>query len=152
MIQRIEREAGTPRLLAALAERVPLTDLQSLLLEVYRSRAAGIAASSLLERYSKNRFVAPSGLDPLSMLEFDRLVFRLLPVGFEAPELSPVCPLGTVAAVANLDQNCVWQGRGRVWATDESELVCGCESSEPIVCKTALWDRPRKGSRPASVH
>lgn len=106
MIQRIEREAGTP-LLAALAERVPLTDLQSLLLEVYRSRAAGIAASSLLERYSKNRFVAPSGLDPLSMLEFDRLVFKLLPVGFEALELSPVCPLGTVAAIANLDQNSV---------------------------------------------
>lgn len=107
MIHRIEREAGTPRLRAALVERVPLTDLQSLLLEVYSSRVTGIAASSLLERYSQNRFVAPSGLDPLSMLEFDRLVFRLLPEGFGAVELSPVCPLGTVAAVAKLDQNSV---------------------------------------------
>lgn len=103
MLERIERESRSPGLLATLAKRLPLTDLQSLLLEVYRQRSAQVTPSSLLERYSKNRFVAPSDLHPLVALELDRLAFGLLPEGFTAIELSPVCPLGAVSAVAEVD-------------------------------------------------
>ena len=39
IIARILREAGVPELLEVLAERLSPTDLQSLLLEVYRRRA-----------------------------------------------------------------------------------------------------------------
>jgi hypothetical protein len=39
IIARIEREIGIPGLVAALAERLTPTDLQSVLLEVYRQRA-----------------------------------------------------------------------------------------------------------------
>ncbi len=107
MIERIEREAGLTNLLTALGERLSLTDLQSLLLEVYRSHAATLPASSLLDRYLSNRFVKPSDLDPLTLVKFDQMALSLLPDGFIAVELSPVCPLGTVTAITGLDQSSV---------------------------------------------
>ncbi len=48
LINRILRTTNTPNLLAVLAEQLTPTDLQSLLLEVYRLRAAGVAPAALL--------------------------------------------------------------------------------------------------------
>jgi hypothetical protein len=39
------------------------------------------------------------------LTDFDRLVWSLLPDHYTALELSPVCPLGTNAAIATVDQN-----------------------------------------------
>lgn len=105
IVERIQREAGVPDLLDVLAERLDPTDLQSLLLEVYRRRAARVAPAHLLERYERDRFARPSDLAPSALTEFDRLAWSLLPEGYTAVELSPVCPLGTNAAVATVDQN-----------------------------------------------
>ena len=105
IIERIQREAGVPELIDVLAERLNPTDLQSLLLEVYRRRAVGVKPNQLLERYERDRFVRPSDLTPQVLTDFDRLVWSLLPDHYTAIELSPVCPLGTNAAVATVDQN-----------------------------------------------
>jgi hypothetical protein len=105
IVERIQREAGIPDLIEALVARLDPTDLQSLLLEVYRRRAAEVTPSGLLTRYEQDKFVRPSGLDPAAGTAFDRLVWSLLPEGYTAVELSPVCPLGTNAAVATVDQN-----------------------------------------------
>ncbi len=105
IIERIQREAGVPELIDVLVERLNPTDLQSLLLEVYRRRAVGVKPSQLLERYERDRFVRPSDLTPRVATDFDRLVWSLLPGHYSAVELSPVCPLGTNAAVATVDQN-----------------------------------------------
>ncbi len=105
IIERIQREAGVPELIDVLVERLNPTDLQSLLLEVYRRRAVGVKPSQLLERYERDRFVRPSDLNPRVTTDFDRLVWSLLPGHYRAVELSPVCPLGTNAAVATVDQN-----------------------------------------------
>jgi len=105
IIERIQREAGVPELIDVLVERLNPTDLQSLLLEVYRRRAVGVKPSQLLERYERDRFVRPSDLTPRVTTDFDRLVWSLLPDHYRAVELSPVCPLGTNAAVATVDQN-----------------------------------------------
>lgn len=105
MLERIQREAGIPELIDALVERLAPTDLQSLLLEVYRRRAVGVHPSQLLERYEQDRFVRPSDLAPCVLADIDRLVWSLLPDHYTAVELSPVCPLGTNATVAPVDQN-----------------------------------------------
>jgi hypothetical protein len=105
ILERIQREAGVPELIDVLVERLNPTDLQSLLLEVYRRRAIKVKPSQLLERYERDRFVRPSDLAPQVAADFDRLVWSLLPDHYTAVELSPICPLGTNAAVATVDQN-----------------------------------------------
>ncbi len=105
IVERIQREAGVPDLVEILAERLSPTDLQSLLLEVYRRRAAKVTPHILAKRYADDRFVRPSQIDPARLSDCDRLAWTLLPNGFSAIELAPLCPLGTNAAVATVDQN-----------------------------------------------
>src|SRR5207302_2958328 len=105
ILERIQREAGIPELIDVLVERLALTDLQSLLLEVYRRRAAGVQPGQLLERYERDRFVRPSDLAPSVLADFESLVWSLLPDHYIAVELSPLCPLGTNTTVATVDQN-----------------------------------------------
>ncbi|MBC1222018.1 hypothetical protein GNF10_07830 [Nostoc sp. UCD121] len=105
IIERILAAANTPDLLDILTNRLSLSDLQSLLLEVYRQRAASLTPSDILKQYENNRFVVPSQVNPEQQLEFDRLAYSVLPPGFEALELSPVSPLGTNSAVATVNQN-----------------------------------------------
>ncbi|MBV9228377.1 MAG: hypothetical protein JOZ18_03615 [Chloroflexi bacterium] len=105
MLERLLREAGVPELLDVLVERLGPTDLQSLLLEVYRRRASKITPSQLLERYERDRFVRPSHAAQEALTDLDRFIWSLLPDAYTAIELSPVCPLGTNAAIATVDQN-----------------------------------------------
>lgn len=107
IIGRILTQAGAPDLMDVLVDRLSLSDLQSLLLEVYRRRAGRLAPSHLLRQYERDRFVKPAAVSPQQLLEFDLLAYALLPAGFEPLELSPVCPLGTNSAVATVDQNWV---------------------------------------------
>ena len=105
IIERILRETGVPDLFDVLAERLNPTDLQSLLLAVYRRRAEAITPSQLLERYEQDRFVRPSAIAPQTLVDFDQLVWSTLPDAYTALDLSPVCPLGTNAAIATVSQN-----------------------------------------------
>lgn len=105
IIQRIEREVGISNLVEILAERLSPTDLQSLLLEVYRQRAERQKPSAVLADYERNRFVRPSSVSPLCLLKWEQAAFSQLPSEFRSLALSPVCPLGTNSAVALVDQN-----------------------------------------------
>lgn len=101
---RIERKAGVPGLTTLLAERLTPTDLQSLLLEVYRERARQLPPAAVLAAYASGRFVQPARIEPPRLLAWDQVAFAHLPPAFEALVLSPVCPLGTVSTVAPVDQ------------------------------------------------
>jgi hypothetical protein len=105
LLDRILRESGVADLLGILGERLAPTDLQSLLLEVYRRRAAHQTPAGLLEQYERNRFARPSAADPCDLVRLDGLAFLLASPPFEPIELSPVCPLGTNSVVAPVDQN-----------------------------------------------
>jgi hypothetical protein len=105
LIERIIRESGVPDLLEVLAERLEPTDLQSILLEVYRRRAHNVTPARLLEQYETNRFVAPSLVDPRRLVEIERRAWEMLPAGYAPIDLAPVCPLGTTAAVATVHQH-----------------------------------------------
>ena len=105
IIERIERKAGIPGLVSILAEQLSPTDLQSLLLEVYRLRSSRLQPASVLSDYESNRFVRPAAVSPTSLLRWEQIAFSHLPQEFQPIALSPVCPLGTNAVVAGVDQN-----------------------------------------------
>lgn len=91
----------------ALIKEMPLTDLQSLLIEIYNQRIKDITAKELLQQYKKNRFVQLSKLNPKEILDFDMLAYQLLPKDFQDLELSPVCPLGSMSVVTPNSQKTV---------------------------------------------
>lgn len=106
LLHRIEREAGVPGLVEVLAHRLTATDLQSLLLAVYRRRAGRITPAQVIAQHGRNRSVLASPLDPALLVAFDQMAFTVLAsLGYTGVELSPVSPLGTVCAVAGIDQN-----------------------------------------------
>ena len=105
ILKRILEQVQAPDLLDVLADRLSPSDLQSLQLEVYRRRAGRLSPGDVLRQYERNRFVRPAQVSSQALLEFDRLAFSLLPADYQVVELSPVCPLGTSAAVATVDQN-----------------------------------------------
>lgn len=88
IIERILRTARVPDLLEVLTGRLSQSDLQSLLLEVYRRRAGTLTPRHLLQQYEGNRFVQPAGVDPRQLLEFDRLAYSFCP----PPLKSSSCP------------------------------------------------------------
>ena len=92
IIERIEREAGLPGLASILAGKLTPTDLQSLLLEVYRLRSRKQKSSDVLARYESDRFVWPSTVSPVRLIEWEQTAFSRLPPEFQPLELSPVCP------------------------------------------------------------
>jgi hypothetical protein len=107
IIERISRETGIDDLVETLAAQLSPTDLQSLLIEVYRRRVEALAPRDLLHQHEHNRFVRPAQVNPVAQLDFDRLAYSLLPPGFEAIELSPVAPLGSCSVVSSVSQNVI---------------------------------------------
>jgi hypothetical protein len=103
IVRRVVAQTGIPRLLETLAEDLAPSDLQSLMLEVYRKRAGGIRAAEIMGR-SGRPLVAASNVDARVLNRFDRIAFDAAE-DFEAVDLSPVCALGTEAALGRVDQN-----------------------------------------------
>ena len=99
---RIAAQTGIPRLFEILAEEISPTDLQSLLLAVYQSRARAIREPDLLARSTP--LTTPSTVNARQLSEFDRIAFATAP-DFEAVELSPVCPFGSSFVLGGIDQN-----------------------------------------------
>jgi len=105
IVERIERQAGVPGLVSILAERLSPTDLQSILLEVYRIHSSRMQPSTVLSDFQSNRFVRPSAVSPTVLSRWEQIAFSHLPPEFRPIALSPVCPLGTNSIVAPVDQD-----------------------------------------------
>ncbi len=128
IIARIMKETNTPDLLEVLTTRLNPTDLQSLLLEVYRQRAEKLTPRDVLRQYEDNRFVQPAAADPSQQLEFDQLAYSLLPAEVEVVELSPVAPLGSNSVVATVDQN------NAVTSIRNTEVCSDCTNVMALEC------------------
>jgi hypothetical protein len=105
ILKRIARQSGVPDIVDVLSDRLSPTDLQSLLLEVSRRKAARIRPADLLARYERDRFVRPSARGAEEVTAFDQLAWSLLPDAYDALVLSPLCPLGTNSVVGTVDQH-----------------------------------------------
>jgi hypothetical protein len=103
-LRRIVAQTGINGLVDALGGLAP-ADLVTVMLEVYRRQAARIEPAQLLTNYQTGRFAQPAGLDPAERAGLEVVAFSLLPEGYEALDLSPLCPLGTSSVVATVDQN-----------------------------------------------
>jgi hypothetical protein len=145
ILRRIERATGVADLVALLADRIEPTDLQSLLLEVYRRRSERKTPALLLSEYEANRFVRPSAADPVALLAWERIAFAALPDEFTRMDLSPVCPLGTSAAVATGSQNrAVATSRNTEVASDTTNVLA-------LECASRRRELLRKDARSATA-
>jgi len=103
ILARIATETGIPRLDSILAEDLSASDLQSLLLHVFQTRAAALREADLVEA-SGRPLLRPSGVSARLLNQFDQTAFAVA-AGFEAVELSPVAPLGLTRVLGVIDQN-----------------------------------------------
>ncbi len=142
ILKRIERELGLPGLAARLSAEITPTDLQSLLLAVYRRRAQNRSPSDLFADYQSNRFVQPSRLSPVRLLHWEKVAFSHLPEGFETVALSPVAPFGVSAVLGSLDQN--WA----VTTSRNTEVVS--DSTGVLALEAALRRRALMKAEPKS--
>jgi hypothetical protein len=106
LLAHIEEKAGMPGLADLLHERLSGSELNTLLLELFRRRTEALSAPQVLQQFAANRFVTPSAIDQLHYLEYDaELIRRARESGFRALQLSPLAPLGTCSAIGLVDQN-----------------------------------------------
>jgi hypothetical protein len=129
ILRRIEREAGVPGLVEALTDRLSPTDLSSLLLEVFRRRAATRTPRELLVDHTENRFCRPASVDARVLAEWDRVAVGALPSDFEVMELSPLAPLGVCSAVATVSQNKILSATRGVEVVSDGTNVLALESA-----------------------
>ena len=142
IIERIESQTGVAGLVSILADQLSPTDLQSLLLEVYRVRSSQVQPSSILSDFESNRFVRPSSVSPISLLRWEQVAFSYLPHGFIPLALSPICPFGTNSVVAPVDQN--WA----VTTSRNTEVVS--DSTNVLALECALRRRELLRTNPKS--
>jgi len=64
IVNKIIEKMGQKDLLDDFAHKITLSELNSLLLEVYRIKTREILPNELLNSYTTNRFVKPAGTDP----------------------------------------------------------------------------------------
>jgi hypothetical protein len=132
------RDSGDPR--RELEEGLSPGELQSLLMDVSRHRAADVTAARLAERWAADRFVRTAGSDPRRVSRLEARLWELLPAEFDGVDLSPVAPLGTCSALGPVSQHKV------ISTTRGTEVV-----SDPTNV-LALEAARRRRSGPGPVH
>lgn len=97
---RISKDLGQDDLVELLAENLSGSELHSLLLAVIKRRVSKIDAAQLTRLSPVTK---PCDLDGRLLNNLERIALETA-VAFEAIELSPLSPLGTIKTLAGLDQ------------------------------------------------
>jgi hypothetical protein len=118
-----------------LAVELTGTELQSVLLEVMRRRAAARSPADLVAQQARDPFCRPAAVDQRTSVAVDACLLAASD-GFEAVELSPVAPLGACSAVALTDQHRVLSAlRGTEIVSDPTNVLA-------LECALRLRARP----------
>src|SRR6185503_16844616 len=104
MIARIARKLAEGDAVEGLARLLPPTDLQSLMLHVYRTRSATRSPSEILAQYERTLMLKPSAADARVLIEVERMALESAGA-FEAVDLAPIAPLGINQVFGRIDQN-----------------------------------------------
>jgi len=127
------KEHGYENLLNFLSAELSESELNSLLLEVFKNKAELKKASQVLKDYSENRFTKPSSIDPIKNLELELQILKVIPKGgFELVEFSPLAPLGTVSIHKTISQNNIVSGLRRTEVVSDITNVLALEASKRI--------------------
>lgn len=105
ILHRIAGQLGGDEVLARLRELAP-RDLHSLLLHLHQEAATQKSPQDVLARFVEAPSFALGYVDQRLSLRFAAAAFDAAE-GFEAIELSPVCPLGTSSVLSGIHQNWV---------------------------------------------
>jgi hypothetical protein len=82
------------------------SELNSLMLELFRNRIKKISPAGLLKLSEKNRFTIPSSVDTIAFKELEIKCLKLASGrNFSIITLSPLAPLGTCSVIGLVDQN-----------------------------------------------
>lgn len=139
--QRILRELEGHDLYAALSSDLPLSDLQSLLIDVYDWRAQHGGAANLLARTAAHSLFTHSSASARLMNLFDGIAFETASC-FEAIDLSPVCTLGASYTLGGTSQK-------NVLTTIRNAESLG-DSTIAMALECARRRRPKLASRDAA--
>ena len=104
VIRRVCSAVGVPDLLERLSGRVSSSDLQALLLELARMRAASRKPTELMAQYERDRTVRPADTNGRALGRLVVAAFDAVP-HYEAVELAPVEPVGLNSVLGGIDQN-----------------------------------------------
>jgi hypothetical protein len=126
---------------AALEQKLSPADLQTLLLDVSRHRAAAVSPARLMRRWQQDRYVRLAGSDPRRVWALEARLWALLPPAFEGVDLSPVAPLGVCSALGPVSQD-------RVISTVRGTEVVSDPTN--VLALEAAQRRQRSGA--AAVH
>jgi hypothetical protein len=146
-ISKIQKKTGKADLLSTLTE-LPLSELNSLLMEIFRLKASEKSPAELAAAYRNNRFVAPSTVPPVEFLESELELLKLAEqFGFTCLELSPLAPLGSCSSIAPVNQNKIVSAlRGTEIVADATNMIaleiaarrtaCGFDRKSIHLCAT----------------
>jgi hypothetical protein len=147
-LRRVIGEAGGAGVLELLADELPGADLTTLLLEVFRRRAASMSAPEVLRRYRTDRFVSPATVDFATVRRAEDAMLAAFRPRFDILGLAPVLPLGTHAATGDVDpRNVIATIRGTEVAADPTNGL----ALEAAVGRRRLLDAEPRSSEPVRL-
>lgn len=108
------------------------SELNSLLLELFRTRTKKLTPAHLLKLFETNRFVSPSAVDTIAFKKFELRCLQLASErGFKPLTLSPLTTFGSCSSVGFVDQNNVMTAlRGTEVVSDATNVFALLIASE----------------------
>lgn len=105
IIDRVLDDLGDADLLDKLLS-LPKSDLNSLLIEVYKLQAEKLTPNELLKAYQSNRFAFPSEIDLIAYHQMETVLLKIADdMGINGILLSPSAPFGSCSVFGCVDQN-----------------------------------------------
>ncbi len=105
IIDRVLDDIGDVELLDKLLS-LPKSDLNTLLLEVYKLQAEKLTPNELLRAYQSNRFAAPGEVNPIAYHRVEADLLKIADdMGISGILLSPSAPFGSCSVFGCVDQN-----------------------------------------------
>ncbi|HWB26742.1 MAG TPA: hypothetical protein VG738_14765 [Chitinophagaceae bacterium] len=120
----ISSKTGNDEILDKLSQ-LPGTELNSILLELFRRRTAQLSPADVLQQFEKNRFVMPSSIDVINFRNLETAWLKEAAAReFDPVMLSPLAPLGTCSSFKTIDQNNVVSAlRGTEVMSDATNML-----------------------------
>jgi hypothetical protein len=130
---------------AALLERLPASEVWSLLLALMECRAGQRSTSDLTHQYARDGFTQAAFVDQRAFVALDAQLFAAAD-RFAAIELSPLAPLGVCSVMGRASQNKI------VSALRGTEVVADPTNVLALECARRLREAPEATVRLATSH
>lgn len=125
IIGNVLEKAGNENLIDELTGRLSQSEITTFLLALSKEITNKNTPGDILSRYESNRFVKPSGLNPIKVKQVELLMLEMAETsGFSPVLLSPASPLGSCSVIAKVDQNNVISAtRGLELIADSTNML-----------------------------